>query len=309
MIRTYYLLTKPGIIMGNAITTVSGFLLASRGHFDAWLFLATIIGLPSVIASACVFNNYIDRKSDAKMARTKNRALVKGLISGRNALLFAIFLGVFGITVLAIYTNLLAVFVAAIGFFVYVVLYSVWKYRSTYATLVGSISGAVPPVVGYCAVSNRFDGGAVLLFLILVLWQMPHFFSIAMYRFSDYTAASIPVLPVKKGTQITKIHMLLYIVAFMIATLLLTFCGYTGYVYLIAAAVVGTIWLWLCIKGFSAENDVRWGRQMFVYSLVLITVLCFMISADTVKGGPKSLERSGPIISLLENASNQLGGH
>ncbi|HSX26517.1 MAG TPA: heme o synthase [Chlamydiales bacterium] len=280
MIKTYYLLTKPGIIMGNAITTISGFFLASQGHFDLWLFIATLIGLPSVIASACVFNNYIDRHADAKMARTKNRALVKGLISGRSALLFAIFLGLFGFTILALYTNLLAVAIAALGFFVYVVLYSVWKYRSTYATLIGSISGAVPPVVGYCAASGRFDMGAALLFMILVLWQMPHFFSIAMYRFTDYTAASIPVLPVKKGIPTTKIHMLLYIIAFIIACLMLTVFGYTGYTYLIAASLLGLIWLLLCIKGFKADNDKVWGRQMFIFSLVLITVLCLMISLD-----------------------------
>lgn len=300
MIRTYYLLTKPGIIMGNAITTVSGFALASQGHFNIWLFIVTLIGLPAVIASACVFNNYIDRHADAKMARTKNRALVKGLISGKNAIVFAIVLGLFGITVLALYTNLLAASIAALGFFVYVVFYSISKYHSIYGTLVGSISGAVPPVVGYCAVSNRFDAGAFLLFMILVLWQMPHFYSIAMYRFKDYAAASIPVLPVIKGIPVTKIHMVLYIIAFIIATVLLTVLGYTGYAFLIIAIFLGSVWLWLCIKGFKAEDDVRWGRKMFVYSLVLITALCFMISVDTVKGGPKSLDGKGLIFGLVK---------
>src|SRR5579872_1139906 len=168
MIRTYYLLTKPGIIMGNLITTVSGFALASRGHLDGWLFLATLIGLGCVIASACVFNNYIDRDLDRKMARTKNRALVMGLISGRNAIYFAMILGVVGFIALILYTNLLAVIVAAVGFIVYVGLYSFWKTRTSYATLIGSVSGAVPPVVGYCAVSSQFDMGAALLFMILV---------------------------------------------------------------------------------------------------------------------------------------------
>lgn len=300
MIRTYYLLTKPGIIMGNAITTVSGFVLASQGHFDAWLFLATIVGLPCVIASACVFNNYIDRKADAKMARTKNRALVKGLISGRNAILFAISLGLFGIAILALYTNLLAVFVAALGFFVYVGLYSISKYHSVYGTLIGSIAGAVPPVVGYCAVSNRCDAGALLLFLILVLWQMPHFYSIAMYRFTDYSAASIPVLPVIKGIPLTKIHMLLYIIAFIIATAMLSLFGYTGNAYLITAILFGSAWLLLCLKGFRASNDQVWGRQMFVYSLVLITVLCLMISLDGLRNGAQSLNRNGLIFSQIK---------
>lgn len=282
MIRTYYLLTKPGIIMGNLITTVSGFALASRGHIDGWLFLATLIGLGGVIASACVFNNYIDRDLDKKMTRTKHRALVKGLISGQSAIVFAIILGILGIATLAIYTNLLAVFVAAIGFFIYVALYSFWKTHSTYATAIGSVAGAIPPVVGYCAVSNQFDMGAALLFIILVLWQMPHFFSIAMYRLHDYTAASIPVMPVKKGSRATKVRMLVYVIGFMIASLLLIPFGYTGYVYMGTAFVLGSAWIYLTIKGFKSEDDVLWARKMFRLSLVIITLLCIMISVDTM---------------------------
>lgn len=282
MIKTYYLLTKPGIIMGNLITTVSGFALASRGHFDGWLFLATLIGLGGVIASACVFNNYIDRDLDRKMTRTKHRPLVKGLISGRRAILFAILLGLIGILILVFYTNYIAVLVASAGFFIYVVLYSFWKSRTTYATAIGSIAGAVPPVVGYCAVSHQFDLGAALLFMILVLWQMPHFFSIAMYRLNDYSAASIPVLPVRKGSHATKVRMLLYIIAFMIATLMLIAFGYTGYAYLITAVVLGFAWLYLCIKGFKSDNDKLWARNMFRLSLVIITLLCIMISVDVL---------------------------
>lgn len=282
MIRTYYLLMKPGIIFGNLITTAGGFALASKGHFDILLFLATFIGLSGVIASACVLNNYIDRESDKKMERTKNRALVRGVISGRNAIIFAIFLGLVGFLVLGIYTNILAVLIALTGFLFYVVLYSFGKYLSTFGTAIGSIAGAVPPVVGYCAVSNHLDPGAFLLFLILVLWQMPHFFAIAMYRFDDYAAASIPVLPVVKGMHKTKIRMLLYIIAFIPTTVMLTLSGYTGYAYLSVAVLLGFAWLWLCIKGFKGGNDKVWARQMFLFSLVVVTVLCPFIALDVV---------------------------
>lgn len=280
MIKTYYLLTKPGIIIGNLITTISGFVLAANGHFDYWLFLATLTGISLMIASACVFNNYIDRHIDEKMERTKNRPFVKKLISVQNGIVFAICLGICSTVILALYTNPLTVLMALVGFFVYVVLYSLLKSSSTYATLIGSISGALPPVIGYCAVSNRLDAGALILFLILVLWQMPHFFAIAIYRFNDYTAASIPVLPVKKGMLTTKIHMVLYIIAFTIACVALTLFGYMGNIYLTIASLLGLSWLWLCIKGFkSSSNDITWARQMFVLSLVIITALSFMISA------------------------------
>lgn len=282
MMKTYYMLTKPGIILGNAVTTAAGFVLASKGHIDYWLFLATLIGLSFIIASAGVFNNYIDRENDAKMSRTKNRPLVKGLVSGENALIFATILGLIGAEILASYTNILTVGVAFVGFFVYLVLYAFFKYRSFYGTIVGSIAGAVPPVVGYCAVSNRLDVGAFLLFMILVLWQMPHFFAIAIYRFDDYQAASIPVLPVKKGMYITKIHMFFYIIAFTLTALLLTVTGYTGKIYFVVAMLLGIIWLVLCIKGFKIENDARWARKMFGFSLVVIMLLCLTISVDVV---------------------------
>lgn len=283
MLKTYYLLTKPGILMGNAITTSAAFFLASKGHVNLGLFLATVAGLGLIIASACVFNNYIDRHADAKMARTKNRPLAKGLISGQHANIFAIILGIAGAVVLAIFTNLLALTVALFGFFIYVVLYSFWKYKTYYATLVGSIAGAVPPVVGYCAVTNRLDSGALLLFTILVLWQMPHFFSIAMYRFNEYVAASIPLLPIKKGPHVTKIQMVLYIIAFTLAALMLTPLGYTGKIYLVVAPLLGISWLILCLKGFKVDNDKRWARKMFVLSLVIITVFSITISLDVVQ--------------------------
>jgi protoheme IX farnesyltransferase len=278
MIKTYYLLTKPGIIMGNLITTVAGFALACTTGIDLILFTKTLVGLGLVIASACVCNNYIDRHNDKKMERTKNRALVQGIISSKKALIFASILGATGLPILAFTVNYLTAFMAFVGFLVYVGMYTFLKTHTRYATLIGSISGAVPPVVGYVAVSNRLDIGALLLFLILVLWQMPHFYSIAVYSFEDYKKASIPVLPVVHGIHITKIHMILYIVAFMITTLLLTYYGYTGYAYLISAGVLSASWLILGIKGLSATNDIRWARKMFALSLVIIVALSLVIT-------------------------------
>ncbi len=278
MIKTYYLLTKPGIIMGNAITAVAGFMLASKGNVDLLLLLTTLIGLSLVIASACVFNNYIDSELDKKMVRTKQRALVTGVISGQTACLFASLLGVVGVIVLSVFTNFLAVAVACSAFFIYVVLYGFWKRRKTFATLVGSIAGAFPPVVGYVAVSNRIDLGAILLFSILVLWQMPHFFAIAIYRFNDYKAASVAVLPVVKGMYVTKVQMFFYIVAFIVATSMLTFFGYAGYSYLITMLLLGSVWLYMSFQGFKATNDAQWARQMFLFSLVVIMAFSFTVS-------------------------------
>lgn len=276
----YYLMTKPGIILGNLITVAAGFILGSKGNISLPLFLATLLGIALIMASSCVFNNYIDRPLDKKMNRTKNRPLVLGLISGPNALLFGSILGLFGLLVLLAFTNLLTVAIAGIGFYVYVVLYSFWKGKTVYGTAIGSIAGAVPPVIGYCAASGRFDAAAAILFAILVFWQMPHFFAIALLYFDDYKKAKIPTLPVSKGIFRTKIHMLLYILAFIPLTMLLTVFGYTGQLFLIATAIIGLAWLALCIQGFRTNNDRLWGKQMFQFSLVVILVICFTIPFD-----------------------------
>ncbi len=275
--KTYCLLTKPGIIFGNAITTAGGFALASKGHFNAWLFLATLVGLCLVIASACVFNNWIDRDADKKMARTKNRALARGLVAPFNALAFALGLGLLGTLVLWGCTNELTVALALFGFFTYVILYSYSKYRSIHGTLIGSVAGAIPPVVGYCAVSNRLDTGACILFAMIVLWQMPHFYAIAIYRLEEYAAASIPVLPLQKTMRTTKLYMLLYIAAFTGVSFLLPALHYVGYTYLIGAALLGVAWWLLCIQGFWCDDDRAWARKMFVGSLVVVVGVCALI--------------------------------
>jgi protoheme IX farnesyltransferase len=273
----FVLLIKPRIILGNVITAAAGFALASRGLFDFRLFIATLGGLAFIIASACVFNNYIDRDADRKMARTQNRALATGAISNRAAILFGIALLASGIFILALYTNPLTAGIALFGFVVYVLFYTFSKYHSVHGTLIGSVAGAIPPVVGYCAVSDRFDLGALLLFIMIALWQMPHFYAIAIFRLKEYSAASIPVLPVVKGIPATKVQMLLYTIAFIAASFLLTVFGYTGYAYLSVAAILGLAWLWLSIKGFSCKDDILWARGMFRLSLIIVTALSIVI--------------------------------
>lgn len=282
MIKAYYSLAKPGIIYGNLIPAVAGFLLASKNHVSMLLFGEMLIGLSLIIGSACVVNNFTDQSIDIKMERTKNRPLVKGIIPKQHAILYAIFLGICGFSILIIFTNILSTFLAFIGYFFYVILYGIAKRRSEYGTLVGSIAGAMPPVVGYCAISNRFDAGAFILFLILVFWQMPHFYAIALYRLSDYKSASIPVLPVKKGLLRTKIHSFFYVLAFVVLALSLTLFGYTGKLYFFITLIFGIIWIVYAIKGFYV-NTPYWARKMFFLSLIMIIVLCAMIVIDRVK--------------------------
>lgn len=285
MIKSYYYLTKPGIIYGNLLSVIAGFFLASGGEFNPIIFLATLIGIAFVIGSGCVFNNYIDREIDEKMDRTKKRALVTKKIPVTNALIFGTILGLLGFDILYFLANPLTAFIAFIGFFFYVVMYSIWKRKSSFGTIVGSISGAVPPVVGYTAVSNNFDIAAFLLFLLLVLWQMPHFYAIAIFRIQDYKSAGIPVLPIQNGIHTTKIHTLGYIVAFILTLPFLTFFGYTGYLYLVIMLILSFIWLVRGIKGFKTTDNTLWAKNLFKFSLIILLALCVTLSLNSFVNG------------------------
>ena len=268
--KRYYELAKPGIIYGNLVTALGGFFLASRTSFHLGLLLAMVLGLALVIGSACVFNNYTDRGIDATMKRTAKRALVSGTISGPHALVYGAILGVLGVLLLAFGTNLLTAVIALAGHLMYIGPYGYFKRRSVHGTLVGSLPGAVPPVVGYCAVTGQIDAAAAALFFILIFWQMPHFYAIAMYRLNDYIQADIPVLPAVRGMAETRRQILLYVLAFVLSISLLKVFGYAGYSFLTGAAGLGIAWL---VIGLKKLPDELWGREMFRFSLIVITAL------------------------------------
>ena len=279
MIGAYYKLGKPGIIYGNAITAAAGFLLASHGAISLPFFIAVEAGLSLIVASACVFNNVLDRDIDAQMERTKHRALVVGTIPAHHAIMYGSILGLSGIIVLFIHTNLIATCVAFFGFAIYIALYTPLKRISMHATLVGALAGAVPPVVGYVAVTNTFDLAPALLFVILICWQMPHFFAIGIYRLKDYTAASIPILPVKSVSQ-AKIQIMLYILAFSVAALALFRYGYVGSVYALIMAFLCLLWLSLALAMFRGRDDTLAARKVFLFSLVVIMSWSVLVAID-----------------------------
>jgi len=279
-LKQYYRLTKPGIVYGNAFTTLAAFLYASGWHASAALFCATLGGIGLVVASACVFNNYLDRGIDRKMERTKNRPLVTGAIKGPAALAYGAVLGLAGLALLYIYANPLTAAAALFGFLSYVFAYGWAKRASHWGTVVGSIPGAIPILVGYTAVTGRIDAAAVTLFLILALWQMPHFYAIAMYRLDEYAAAGIPVLPARKGMRTAKIYTILYIIAYLAAASAFAALGYAGYAYLVIVLGFGFAWLWRAGQGFKALDDALWARGVFRFSLiVLVTFLAALALA------------------------------
>ncbi len=273
----YVKIIKPGIIAGNLLTGQAGFILASTGHVDIGLLCMTLLGLALVIAGACALNQYTDKAIDAKMARTKTRPLVTGTLSDKQACIIGVLCMILGSAVLLFSTNVLTTCIAGAAFLMYVVLYGMLKPRTRHATLVGSIAGALPPVIGYTAIANTIDIECILLFLSIMFWQMPHFFAIAMYRLADYKAASIPVLPLSKGIYATKVQSLMYIIAFTVVTCMLTLLGYTSMTFVAATICLGSVWLWLALQGFGTENNQAWARSMFRFSLVVVVGICTLL--------------------------------
>jgi protoheme IX farnesyltransferase len=281
LVKNYLLITKPGIVCGNLITAAGGFFLAAGGQIETAVLLPTLIGISMVVACGCIFNNCIDRKLDLKMSRTRNRPLARGLISPKMAVCCATLLGIGGAALIGAAANWLAVGIVLAGLAIYVVVYSLYLKRSSvYGTLIGSLAGAAPPLAGYCAVRGRFDMGALMLLAIFSLWQMPHCYAIAIFRSDDYAAAKIPVLSGGHGMPAVKKHIFLYILAFIAATLLPTFGGYTGFGYLTAAAALCLLWLYLAWTGRKASNDRLWARKLFVFSILSVFILSIMMSID-----------------------------
>lgn len=282
-LRLYYSLTKPGVLFGNVITGAAGFLLAAgrQNSYDWALFAALIVGMTLVIAAACVLNNYLDQDIDKLMERTKKRAMAHGDIAGWRAVIFCIVLGSLGFVVLGLWTNWLVVSIGVVGFVTYVWLYgALSKRRSVHGTLVGSISGALPILAGYCAVSDRLDLAAGLLFFSLFCWQFPEFYSIAIYRRKEYKAANIPVISVARGIHPAIRQIFVYTLLFVASSLALTLAGYTGWIYFIIMSLAGLYWIKVALEGLRTPDNKMaeaWARRMFHKSLLMLLLYSVLL--------------------------------
>ena len=266
---------KIGIVNSNLITTFTGLWLAL--HFTGKGFLSNLhivffalIGSALVIAGSCALNNFIDRDIDHLMERTKNRPTVSGSMEPKRVLWFGVFLIAIG-TLSLLMTTVTAAVIGLIGVVTYVFLYTMWSKRSnTFNTVIGSISGAVPPVIGWTAVDDSFHIVPVILFLLMFLWQPPHFLALAMKRCEEYRAAGIPMLPVVHGFAMTKRQIIIWIVALLPLPFYLFSLGVP---FLVIATLLNVGWLALGLAGFKMKDDMKWAKWMFIYSLNYLTIL------------------------------------
>jgi protoheme IX farnesyltransferase len=279
-IREYYRLAKPGIVYGNLIPAVAGFLLASKGHVHWLTFIETLVGIALVIGAACAYNNYLDRGIDRLMTRTKQRATATGRISIKAVIIYATILGILGFLVLVLFTNLLTVITGIIGIVGYVAVYGFAKRHSVHGTLVGSISGAMPPVAGYTAVTDHVTLTCLCLFFMLVCWQMPHFYAIAIYREKDYRAARLPVLPIIRGYRVTKQQMLVYICGFGVFAFLIAITAKLNVVYAVVIVLLTLYWLQTGLRPPRPSYSF-WARRMFGLSLLMLLLVSLAICVSS----------------------------
>ncbi|WP_049628418.1 heme o synthase [Bacillus sp. JFL15] len=272
--KDFLSLIKIGIVNSNLITTFTGMWLAL--HISGLSFLGnlntvllTLIGSSLIIAGSCAVNNYYDRDIDHLMERTKVRPTVTGKIQPNQALWSGILLIALGLIMLLM-TTVMAAVIGFIGVFTYVVLYTMWtKRRYTINTVVGSVSGAVPPLIGWTAVEGHIGVVAWVLFMILFIWQIPHFLALAIKKTEDYRAANIPMLPVVHGFEVTKRQIIVWIACLLPLPF---FLGSLGLPLVILGTLLNVGWLVLGLMGFRMKNIMKWATLMFVYSLNYMTI-------------------------------------
>ncbi|WP_136603652.1 heme o synthase [Paenibacillus dokdonensis] len=281
--KDFITLTKPGIIRSNLIAVFAGYWVASQWDIQFGKMILTLLGTVLVMASACVYNNYFDRELDTKMERTRNRTLPSGRLKPSIVLWYAFILGALGLADLFIFSGVLAGIFGMVGMFVYAIVYTMWlKRTSTWSTSVGAISGAMPPLIGYVAVTHNVDMGAILLFAWLFLWQPPHFWALGIRRVEEYRAAGYPLLPVVKGIKRTKIQIIPYLVLLLPIPILMYVFGYTGIYFMIIGTLLSLFWLFLGFKGFTAKDDDAWAKKLFIFSINYLTLSLIVMILNTV---------------------------
>lgn len=277
--RSYLQLIKPGITISNTMTALAGYILAtSQFGFDWSTLFGVVFGVAFVIASACVTNNMLDRDLDLKMQRTRGREIASGHISLVAAAIYALVLGLVGFGVLLTLTNQLTLLFGVIAFIWYVVLYGLAKRTTPFSTIIGGVCGALPPLAGYVAGAGVIDAVAWTLFGLLMVWQLPHFYAIAVFRRSDYKKAGLPIWSVSYGTTSTKAQILFWVFVFVLLAPVPTILGATGYVYLVTILGVSVYWLYQGAQNYPKLDDVAWAKKMFGISLIVLLVLSTGIS-------------------------------
>jgi len=279
-LRDYLELTKPKVVALMILTSIIGMFLSVPGMVPIDVLILGNVGIALCAGAAAVINHVVDRKIDLKMSRTLNRPVAKGRVSPYQALLFSTILGLIGMAILLVYINSLTAWLTLASLFGYAVLYTSYLKRATPQNIViGGLAGAVPPLLGWTAVTGEVHGHALLLVLIIFAWTPPHFWALAVHRKDEYAKAEIPMLPVTHGEKYTKISILLYTVLMILVTLLPFAVGMSGWLYILGALILGAGFLYWAIMMMLDRNP-NAGMDTFKYSIVYLMALFIIMLVD-----------------------------
>ncbi|MEB3219596.1 MAG: heme o synthase [Nostocales cyanobacterium 94392] len=301
VIQSYYQLTKPRIIPLLLITTAGSMWIAASGEVDPILLLVTLIGGTLAAASAQTINCIYDRDIDYDMERTRHRPIPSGRVQPRDALIFAVVLGVISFALLSIFANLLSAFLAMSGIVFYLLIYTHWlKRNSTQNIVIGGAAGAIPALVGWAAVTGTLSPTAWLIFGIVFVWTPPHFWSLALMIRDDYAKVGVPMLPVVAGEEATVWQIWLYTLVTVAATFVLVYPLHSaGIIYTIIALCLGAVFISKAWQLLQNPQDRSLAKGMFLYSISYMMLLCLGMVIDSLPISHRVVSFFGDKLHLL----------
>ena len=273
-------LTKPRVVSLIVFTAVIGMFLATPGMVPPALLIAATFGIGLVAGAAAAINCLVEQKIDAVMARTRGRPLPRGTLTSAQTLWFASVIGGFGLLLLYFAVNPLTMWLTLATFVGYAVIYTILLKPATPQNIViGGASGAMPPVLGWAAVTGQVSSDALILFLIIFAWTPPHFWALALYRKLEYAKAGVPMLPVTHGDKYTRLHLLLYTVILTAVTLLPFATRMSGLIYLACALILDGVFIYFAIKIYYRYSDAL-AKRTFAYSILYLSLLFAALLVD-----------------------------
>lgn len=280
IIKHYFALTKFKVVAVMLFTVMVGFLLASDTNIQLLKLFYTLVGVGACAMSGAVLNHLVDRYRDTQMQRTKRRPVATGQISEEAAFIFSMVLLFIGASLLYWQLNLLTSILSVASMFAYGVIYSLWLKPATPQNItVGGLAGAMPPLLGYTAVTGQVGPEALLWVLIIFTWTPPHFWALAIYKRDDYAKAEVPMLPVTHGVQFTAFHAWLYCLLLCVVSIIPVLIGAQSVVYLCIVTIINAKFTWLTYRLWCHPTDAN-ARRTFKYSIVYILWLFAALLMD-----------------------------
>ena len=280
LIKNYYELCKPNVVLMMLLCALVGIILASDTLLPLIEILVPLVGIGLCSGSAAAINQIIDREADAEMARTDKRPIPQGEISVTNASIFAFVIGVLGVLILVYFVNSLTAILTIFALGGYAFIYTIFLKRATPQNIViGGLAGAAPPLLGWASVTNTIEPNALILVLIIFIWTPPHFWALAIYRKDDYAKQSIPMLPVTHGVAFTKLQIVLYTIILFLVSLFPYIVLMSVTIYLTSAIILSSLFLFYSIRLYLSDDD-KYAMQTFWYSIYYIFLIFIALIAD-----------------------------